>query len=149
MEQELARFTGTEADMVRYQNLLNMAEAYRMIGECEHAAEILEEWQSARRKIALVVNDPFYHRLRGKILLETGADKEAEEEYLQSLTIAKTRNDKCHELQAALALIPLLIKRGRRDDARVMLAEIYNWFTEGLDTADLKDAKALLDELNE
>jgi class 3 adenylate cyclase/tetratricopeptide (TPR) repeat protein len=148
MEQEVARFTGTEADMVRYQNLLNIAEAYRMIGECERAAAILEEWQSARRKLALVGNDPFYHRLRGKILLETGADKEAEQEYLQSMTIGRARDDKCHELQGALALAPLLIKSGRRDEARSMLADIYGWFTEGFDTADLQDAKALLDELN-
>ena len=45
------------------------------------------------------------------------------------------------------SLARLLAKRGRRDEARAMLAEIYNWFTEGFDTADLKDAKALLDEL--
>ena len=43
---------------------------------------------------------------------------------------------------------PLLTKQGKRDEARAMLAEIYNWFTEGFDTADLKDAKALLDELS-
>jgi hypothetical protein len=43
----------------------------------------------------------------------------------------------------------LLHKQGRREEARAMLAEIYNWFTEGFDTADLKDAKALLDQLNE
>jgi len=50
-------------------------------------------------------------------------------------------------LRATLSLARLLIKRGRRDEARSMLAEIYNWFTEGFDTADLKDANALLDEL--
>ena len=48
-----------------------------------------------------------------------------------------------------MSLARLLAKQGRRDEARAMLAEIYNWFTEGFDTADLKDAKALLDELNE
>jgi predicted ATPase len=46
-----------------------------------------------------------------------------------------------------MSLARLLDKQGRRDDARAMLAEIYGWFTEGFDTADLKDAKALLDEL--
>ena len=53
------------------------------------------------------------------------------------------------ELRATTSLARLLAKQGRRDEARAMLAEIYNWFTEGFDTADLKDAKALLDELNE
>ena len=47
-----------------------------------------------------------------------------------------------------MSLARLLAKQGRRDEARAMLAEIYGWFTEGFDTADLKDAKALLDELN-
>jgi predicted ATPase len=51
-------------------------------------------------------------------------------------------------LRASTSLARLLAKQGRRDEARAMLAEIYNWFTEGFDTADLKDAKALLDELN-
>ncbi len=47
-----------------------------------------------------------------------------------------------------MSLARLLAKRGQRDEARMMLAEIYNWFTEGFDTADLKDAKALLEELS-
>jgi predicted ATPase len=52
------------------------------------------------------------------------------------------------ELRATTSLARLLDQTGRRDEARTMLAEIYGWFTEGFDTADLKDAKALLDELN-
>jgi len=55
---------------------------------------------------------------------------------------------KACELSAATSLARLLAKQGRRDEARTMLADIYGWFTEGFDTADLKDAKALLDELN-
>ena len=51
------------------------------------------------------------------------------------------------ELRSTISLAQLLLEQGRRDAARTMLAEIYNWFTEGFDTADLKDAKALLDEL--
>jgi predicted ATPase len=52
-------------------------------------------------------------------------------------------------LRATTSLAQLLAKQGRRDEVRTMLAKIYGWFTEGFDTADLKDAKALLDELNE
>jgi len=51
------------------------------------------------------------------------------------------------ELRATMSLARLLAKQGRRDEARAMLADIYNWFTEGFDTADLRDAKALLDHL--
>ena len=55
---------------------------------------------------------------------------------------------KAWELRATISLARLLASQGRRNDARTMLADIYNWFTEGFDTADLKDAQALLDELN-
>ena len=54
---------------------------------------------------------------------------------------------KASELRTTMRLARLLASRGGRDEARTMLAEIYNWFTEGFDTADLKDAKALLEEL--
>ena len=54
---------------------------------------------------------------------------------------------KSWELRAMMNLARLLAKEGRRDEARAMLAEIYGWFTEGFDTADLKDARALLNEL--
>ena len=54
---------------------------------------------------------------------------------------------KAWELRATMSLARLLATQGRREEARTMLAEIYSWFTEGFDTADLKDAKALLDEL--
>jgi predicted ATPase len=56
---------------------------------------------------------------------------------------------KAWELRATTSLARLLDRRHRRDEARAMLAEIFNWFTEGFDTADLKDAKALLDELRQ
>jgi predicted ATPase len=52
------------------------------------------------------------------------------------------------ELRATMSLARLLQKQGRRDEARAMLSEIYGWFTEGFDTPDLKDAKALLDKLS-
>jgi len=55
---------------------------------------------------------------------------------------------KALELRATMSLARSLTKEGRRNEARTVLAAIYNWFTEGFDTADLKDAKALLDELN-
>jgi predicted ATPase len=54
---------------------------------------------------------------------------------------------KAWELRATITLARLLERQGKRDEARAMLSEIYNWFTEGFDTADLKDAKALLEEL--
>jgi predicted ATPase len=54
---------------------------------------------------------------------------------------------KAWELRTTISLARLLVSQDRRDEARAMLTDIYNWFTEGFDTADLKDAKALLDQL--
>jgi len=65
-----------------------------------------------------------------------------------AIDISRKQKAKSWELRATTSLSRLLVKRGKRDEARAMLAEIYGWFTEGFDTADLKDAKALLEELN-
>ncbi|MBV8356744.1 MAG: AAA family ATPase [Deltaproteobacteria bacterium] len=91
------------------------------------------------------------HRLRGELLLgRTVADREdAERCFRKAIDIARRQGAKSWELRATKSLARLLRDAGRRDEARVMLAEIYNWFTEGFETADLKSAKALLDELSE
>jgi predicted ATPase len=72
----------------------------------------------------------------------------AEECFRKAIEIAKSQSAKSRELRATTSLARLLAKQGHRDEARPMLAAIYGWFTEGFDTADLKDAKALLDELS-
>jgi len=74
--------------------------------------------------------------------------REAETLFRSCLDHARKWQWKLTELTAADALARLMARTGRREGARTMLAEIYGWFTEGFDTADLKDAKALLDELS-
>ena len=90
------------------------------------------------------------HHLKGDLLIlrDSSAAAEAEVSYRRAIEIASGNSDKSTELVTATSLARLLAGQGKRDDARTMLAEIYNWFTEGFDTADLKDAKALLDELS-
>ena len=66
----------------------------------------------------------------------------------RAIEIARKQEARSWELRATTSLARLLRNNNRRDEARIMLAEIYGWFTEGFDTADLKDAKALLDELS-
>ena len=73
---------------------------------------------------------------------------EAESYFRQSIEIARHQSAKSHELLATTSLARLMASQGKRDEARTMLADIYNWFTEGFDTVNLKDAKALLDELS-
>jgi adenylate cyclase len=90
------------------------------------------------------------HRLKGELLLKQNEDSnvaEAERCFQQAIEIAREQSAKSWELRATTSLARLLNEQGRRDEARAMLAEIYGWFTEGFDTADLKDAKALLNEL--
>jgi tetratricopeptide (TPR) repeat protein len=89
-------------------------------------------------------------RIRGHLLLlqaQPGCEHEAENSFRQAIEIARHQQAKWWELRAIVSLARLLMKQGHRDEARTMLAEIYNWFTEGFDTADLKEAKALLDQL--
>ena len=69
-------------------------------------------------------------------------------DFREAITIAQSMSAKSWELRATTSLARLLDRQSKRDEARTMLAEIYNWFTEGFDTADLKDAKALLEELS-
>jgi predicted ATPase len=89
-------------------------------------------------------------RLKGELLLRQHASNDAEAWscFENAIEIARKQSAKSFELRATMSLTRLLAKQGRRDEARAVLAEIYNWFTEGFDTADLKDAKALLDELS-
>ena len=88
------------------------------------------------------------HRLKGELLLaQDSSNVQAEQSFCAAIEIARNQHAKSWELRATTSLARMLAKQGKRDKARSMLAEIYNWFTEGFDTADLKDAKALMEEL--
>ena len=87
------------------------------------------------------------HRLRGSLLQSMHKHAGAEHSYRRALTIARRQNAKLWELRAALDLARLWRDQGKRAEARDLLAPIYGWFTEGLDTPVLMEAKALLDEL--
>jgi class 3 adenylate cyclase/tetratricopeptide (TPR) repeat protein len=87
-------------------------------------------------------------RIRGEVRLKQGDLQLAEADFRDSISIARGMGAKAWELRTTMSLARLFANRGRRGEARTMLAEIYNWFTEGFDTADLRDAKALLDELS-
>ena len=90
------------------------------------------------------------YRLRGEALLAgAGTVSEAEAALQQAVDVARRQNAKSWELRAATSLARLRRQQGRPQEAVALLAPIYAWFTEGLDTADLKDAKALLDKLTE
>jgi predicted ATPase len=95
------------------------------------------------------IEEPELHRLNGELLLlqDAGAPAEAERCFREAVQIGRRQQAKSWELRATMSLARLLRDTDRREEAWRMLSEIYGWFTEGFDTPDLKDAKALLDEL--
>ena len=86
-------------------------------------------------------------RLKGWVLMRQGQRTQAEAQLRASLECARRQQAKSWELRSSTTLAELLIECGQRDAARQLLAPIYDWFTEGFDTLDLKEAKALLDTL--
>jgi predicted ATPase len=94
-----------------------------------------------------LVSRPEILRVRGELRLKLGNSELAKADFDEAIALAQKMCAKTFELRATMSLVRLLAKQNHSDEARAMLAEIYSWFTEGFDTADLKDAKALLDEL--
>ena len=94
--------------------------------------------------------DAEIHRLRGELTgrLPYSDPAEAEDSFRTALAIAREQGTRGYELRAAVSLARLRRDQGRRTEARDLLAPVYGWFTEGFDTPDLKEAKALLDELD-
>ena len=88
-------------------------------------------------------------RLKGWILSLKGDLEGAEENYLSSLDCARRQQAKSWELRTSTSLARLWQSQGKHEDAYDLLAPVYGWFTEGFDTPDLKEAKALLDELGD
>ena len=89
------------------------------------------------------------YRLKGELLLQQHTDNQAEAEtcFHQAIAIAQNQQAKSFELRSATSLAKLWQRQGKRHEAYDLLSPVYSWFTEGFDTADLKDAKTLLDEL--
>jgi predicted ATPase len=127
-----------------------LAEAYAMEGNVEEGINALHEALAQADQ----TGERFYaaelHRLRGELLLKQDDSKtsDALASFERAIEIARNQNARSWELRATASLARLLVSKGRRDEARSKLADIYNWFTEGFDTADLKEAKALLEELS-
>jgi predicted ATPase len=90
----------------------------------------------------MVTEDDKIHIVKSK-----GIEEEAEECFLKAIEISRQQQAKSLELRATMSLARLWKMQGKRKEAGKMLAEIYGWFTEGFDTADLREAKALLEEL--
>jgi predicted ATPase/class 3 adenylate cyclase len=142
------RAIGTGAELPWYLALL--AGAHGIAGQTAEGLNAIAE------ALALVAstNERFYeaeiYRVKGELLLKCGGPDSAagaETSFRQALDTARVQSAKSWELRAATSLARLWAEQDRRAEARELLAPVYGWFTEGFETADLKDAKALLEEL--
>jgi tetratricopeptide (TPR) repeat protein len=122
-----------------------LAESQQRAGAIADALEAVE--QALHANPNALTRRPETLRLRGELRLNQRQEEPAESDFREAIVLAQKMSAKAWELRATMSLARLLAKQGRRDDARAMLANIYDWFTEGFDTADLKDAKTLLDQL--
>jgi predicted ATPase len=139
------RATGSEAWMPYFLSLL--ARACEIADQFEEALTLLDDAlqigdRTGERWFAAETN-----RQKGQLLLRQGSSEAAEELYYKALSIAHEQEAKLWELRAAASLARLRRDQGRHTEARDLLAPVYGWFTEGFDTPDLKEARALLAEL--
>jgi tetratricopeptide (TPR) repeat protein len=146
IQQALAELRKIGTRMGMTQTMTDLAQAQALAGNISDSLESIE--------IALhafpdeFVFRPEALRLRGELRLKQGHSELAESDFRDAIVLAQKMGAKAWELRTTMSLARLLAQQGRRDEARTMLASIYNWFTEGFDTADPKEAKALLDELS-
>ena len=135
--------------------LASLAAGYGLLGRVEEGFAALAEAMGLVESTGVCIYEAELYRIKGELTLkqpEAGSNSKVQEDaetyFRQALKVARLQSAKSWELRAATSLARLLDKRGRRNEARAMLAEIYGWFTEGFDTIALKEAKALLDELS-
>jgi len=140
------RATGAEVYVPHHTAVL--AGAYEIAGQIDEAVTVLDD---ALQMVERTGERWFLAELarqKGQLLLRQGYSEAAEELYRQALGIAQEQEAKLWELRAAASLARLRRDQGRRAEAHDLLAPVYGWFTEGFETPDLKEAKALLDELS-
>ena len=125
-----------------------LARAYEIAGQIEKAVDLLDDSlqiveQTGERWLEAELN-----RHKGQLLLRQGHSEAAEEQYCKALGIAREQEARLWELRAAVSVAQARRDQGRRSEAYDLLAPVYGWFTEGFDTPDLKEAKALLNGLD-
>jgi serine/threonine protein kinase/tetratricopeptide (TPR) repeat protein len=156
------------AELARPNFLSMLAEVLGLYGRVDEARATIKEALEVVEKSGERAKEAMIHLVKGQLLLKKAglfnesarvkvtADltnkelliREAEESFLEAIRVAREQKAKGWELRASTNLCRLWQQRGRREEAREMLSQIYNWFTEGFDTADLKEAAALLEELS-
>jgi predicted ATPase len=149
IEEVLAAFQTTGAKLCSAWWLGLLAEAYGERAWIEAGRAVVVEALRAVDDTGEHFYEAELYRFRGEFLLHLSSDnqREAETCFQHAIRIAQSQQAKSWELRAATSLARLWQQQGKRQEARQLLGDVYGWFTEGFDTADLRDAKALLDAL--
>ena len=148
MHQGLPAYRATGAELAQPSYVAPLAEAYRKAGQAAEGLSILAELLTAVEKTGERFYEAELHRLQGELLLRQGSpdERQAAACFRQALDIARHQQAKSLELRAAMSLSRLWQSQGEHMRPATC-APLYGWFTEGFDTTDLQEAKALLEEL--
>ena len=164
LRQGLAAWQAIGSKVGRTSYLTFLAEAYGHVGQTAEGLHVLAEALACAHTTGERCYEAELYRLKGELLLQSGdqglesgvltsdaglqtRDAEAEACFCQALDIARRQQAKSLELRAAMSLSRLWQQQGKRAEARALLAPVYGWFTEGFDTADLREAQVLLEAL--
>src|SRR5882724_5966536 len=150
MRQGLAALQAAGLGLLRPLFLVLLAEVCGHMGQADEGLSILDEARALAQKHGARYYEAELHRVRGELLLMRAMEPHAEAEacFQHALEVARRQQAKSLELRAAMSLSRLWQRQGKRDEARQPLAEVYGWFAEGFDTADLQEAKVLLEDLS-
>ena len=150
MTQSLAAVRALRAKLAETVLLAMLVEAYSSCGQREAAWVVLTEALEMVDECGERAYEAQLYHLQGEILLQgkEAQQEEAEASFQKALDVARQQEAKSWELRATTSLARLWQQQGKKTEARELLAPVYNWFTEGFDTKDLQEAKALLDELH-
>ena len=151
MEEGLATHRTLGAELVQPYYLAMLTETYGKRGQREVGVRVVAEALTKTDTHGERWWEAELYRLKGELLLNVPRGlahaPEAEASFRQALDIARRQQAKSWELRAAMSLSRLWQQQGKQAEAHVLLAPLYDWFTEGFDTADLQEAKMLLEEL--
>ncbi len=147
LQQGLTAYRALGAELALPFYLSILAEAHAKAGQTEEGLSAVAEALALAAKNDDRFQEPELHRARGELLLSRSADEEAEACFRHALDVARRQGSKAWELRSAMSLSRLWQRQGKRAEARQALGEVCEWFTEGAQTPDLIDARALLEAL--
>ena len=149
VDQALTVFLESGSTSAKARMLYHSADAYKAVGRIQEGLTLLTEALEIIQLTGERIDEPGLYWLQGSLLQSIGENRaEVEACFQKGVKVARQQKAKSWEMRAAMSLSRLWLNQGKKEEARQLLSEIYGWFTEGFATADLQEAKALLEELS-